>query len=424
MNYKNYLFVLVLLIVNFPTVSGQIFGTSQLSFDVLVAPEKFLVDVKTVAISDFTGNKTLAKEVANKLSSYINKENRGASGKSTYIIGAKTDIFQIVDRERLNQVIKEQKLGVSGVVDENKSVEVGNILGCDAIIYGDIKYSYDDKTDSKKRKDKNDKVYYEYYLKRTVTVTASMKITSAETGEILATFTTTRHNYSSLKKERSRPSASNLTPHLQLAEETCGSIASGFVDYFTPRFTTYSFKLKKVKVKTYKKQAVAAKDWLYKGEVSKAYNIYNAIYEKDKYNANIAYNLGVVHEIVGNYDEAFECYSVAYQLNSNDKDIEKAYNRIKVCQQLVINLATIDVNIEPYNFEQSTGNELATKVQTRGNSKKRYDVFIEPVENSEIKTKVPGGVTFKVLKDIDGWYLIELLGGEKGYIEKKNTKIL
>jgi len=424
MNYKHYLFLLILFIATSPTVLGQIFKTSQLSYDVLVAPEKFLVDVKTVAISDFTGNPILAKEVANNLSSYINKEERGASGKKTFLKGAKTNIFQIVDRERLNQVLKEQRLGVSGVVDENNSVEVGKILGCDAIIYGDIKYSYDDKTDSRKRKDKDDNIYYEYYLNRTVTVTASMKITSAETGEILATFTTSRNNYSSLKKEKSRPSPSNLTPHLQLAEETCSFIAAEFVDYFTPRFTSYSFKLKKVKVKKYKKQAATADDWLNKGEVSKAYNIYNAIYENDKYNANIAYNLGVIYEIVGNYDEAFECYSAAYQLNSDDKDVEKAYNRIKVCQQLVKDLASIDVIIEPYSFEEGTGNELATKIQTKGNSQKRYNVFIEPVEDSEIKTKVPGGVTFKVLKDIDGWYLIELLGGEKGYIQKKDAKIL
>ncbi len=46
--------------------------------------------------------------------------------------------FQVVERQLLNKVLEEQKLGASGVLDPNSVAEIGNVLGVDAIVTGTV----------------------------------------------------------------------------------------------------------------------------------------------------------------------------------------------------------------------------------------------------------------------------------------------
>jgi len=47
-------------------------------------------------------------------------------------------VYDMVEREQLNQIIKEQKLQFSGLVDDKTAVEVGKLLGAQVIIIGDL----------------------------------------------------------------------------------------------------------------------------------------------------------------------------------------------------------------------------------------------------------------------------------------------
>ena len=59
-----------------------------------------------------------------------------------------TDIFgrflfkskgiMLVERERLDDVMKELKLGMSGLVDEDTAAEIGRLAGCDYMLMGSI----------------------------------------------------------------------------------------------------------------------------------------------------------------------------------------------------------------------------------------------------------------------------------------------
>jgi hypothetical protein len=79
----------------------------------------------------------------------------GASGKKTgndagalgkYIASAlQSDLisildrrFQIVDRQNMEKVLKEQELQLSALLDEKSAVKVGNILSCDSLLTGSI----------------------------------------------------------------------------------------------------------------------------------------------------------------------------------------------------------------------------------------------------------------------------------------------
>jgi len=49
-----------------------------------------------------------------------------------------TEKFKVIERQLLNQVIKEQKLTLTGIVDPNSAKQLGRVLGVDAIVSGSI----------------------------------------------------------------------------------------------------------------------------------------------------------------------------------------------------------------------------------------------------------------------------------------------
>jgi tetratricopeptide (TPR) repeat protein len=116
--------------------------------------------------------------------------------------------IKIVDRDNLERILKEQHLALSGVLDEASVVEVGNILGAQAVLLGDVvdykeylstlqkqamagftsytvrelnKETNEYRNVTKYRKTK----YYEYTRSNSARVTVNFKLVSMETGEIL-----------------------------------------------------------------------------------------------------------------------------------------------------------------------------------------------------------------------------------------------
>lgn len=50
----------------------------------------------------------------------------------------RTGKFEVVERQLMNKLIKEQELGMSGYIDDNTAISLGQILGVDAIASGSI----------------------------------------------------------------------------------------------------------------------------------------------------------------------------------------------------------------------------------------------------------------------------------------------
>lgn len=61
-------------------------------------------------------------------------------GLSTLVAGElrRTKTVKILEREQLNRIIEEQKLTLSGLLDESKQVEIGQLLSADYIVFGQI----------------------------------------------------------------------------------------------------------------------------------------------------------------------------------------------------------------------------------------------------------------------------------------------
>jgi len=46
--------------------------------------------------------------------------------------------LKVVDRENLERILEEQRLGLSGIVDESTAVRVGNLIGAQAVLMGNV----------------------------------------------------------------------------------------------------------------------------------------------------------------------------------------------------------------------------------------------------------------------------------------------
>ncbi|MGB1031323.1 MAG: CsgG/HfaB family protein, partial [Flavobacteriales bacterium] len=132
---------------------------------------------------------------------------------SAYCLEALTSVndpfLKVVDRENLTLIIEEQQLGLSGVMDEETAVSVGELIGAQAIVSGAIlnygesigrpqrnsKVGYEQYKVKKLNKE-NNKYFYETKYRKTsynefvnrnlVTATFQYKVISLKTGEILA----------------------------------------------------------------------------------------------------------------------------------------------------------------------------------------------------------------------------------------------
>lgn len=81
----------------------------------------------SIAVLPFTGNESQKTAMA-KVQAYA----------MTALTETKDPFLKIVDRENMERILEEQRLGLSGVVDEQTAVRVGNLMGAKAVLMGEI----------------------------------------------------------------------------------------------------------------------------------------------------------------------------------------------------------------------------------------------------------------------------------------------
>ncbi|HOZ41534.1 MAG TPA: CsgG/HfaB family protein [Flavobacteriales bacterium] len=127
----------------------------------------------------------------------------------TSLVETKDPFLKIVDRENIERILEEQRLGLSGVVDEQTAVRVGNLIGAQAVLMGTVmdyreepgtlrrstKDAYESYRVQQVNKETGEKYfvtkykptrYTEYYQENKVVMSFSYRLVSLETGEVLA----------------------------------------------------------------------------------------------------------------------------------------------------------------------------------------------------------------------------------------------
>ena len=396
---------------------------------VLEAPTKQFNNIKKIGVMEFTGDREAGQILSDQIIARLLQEDRGIQmqetgfmglGKTvegvTHIKGFKTNVYSVIERNQINEVLKEQKMGLSGTIDESTAAKVGAILGLDAIILGSVNYEKKEENTTKNYTGLDGKKYTKHCKIRKISSTASMKIVEVSTAEIIGVETAAFGN----EDTKCDDERSNIQNYNQLLNGALSATAQKFVNYFAPGYTLVRFEMEKIKLKELKKQADQACDYLKDGNLRQAYPLLIAIYEADSYNPKAAYNAGIIHEMTGLYQDAINYYTIANQLEPSNELYSSALKRAEGGVRTLAFLESIGKPIETYAFSTNS-DALAERIVLKGKSSDRVDVHEFPDANSETIAKIPGGLEFIVIEKQDAWYRIKLINSKEGFVNKKDV---
>lgn len=126
----------------------------------------------------------------------------------TAITQLRDPFIRVVDRENFDRILEEQRLALSGVVDDATAVRVGNLIGAKAVLFGDVvdyrevpgevkrstKMGFESFLEQQVNKETGEKYmvtkyrpvrYNEVFQENKVFLTFSYRLVSMETGEVL-----------------------------------------------------------------------------------------------------------------------------------------------------------------------------------------------------------------------------------------------
>ncbi|GAB4340153.1 MAG: hypothetical protein Kow0037_25820 [Calditrichia bacterium] len=404
---------------------------------ILQPPEQTLTGVKRIAVLNFEGNQGWGEKVSSAFLTKLMDPERGMHDLRTGFLGSKklegktfqegafTNVFEIVEREQLQKILEEQQMGMTGLLNDQQAVSIGQLLGVQAIITGKVQFQKSQQRTYQNRRVKNNEKNQTVKVpcqQHQVNLTADIRIISTETGQILGNSSAKQ----TAKDEHCEGDYGNIKTIEELAEQCLDLLTTELANYIAPHFRDYSFELEKIKAEPFKKIAEKAAKEAENLRIDAAYLLYRSIYEKDAYNPKLLYNMGILNEVVGNFAKAREFYEMALQLDDKD-DYRKALNRVEKNVAFSEALASIGVVIQEHDFEvsqKSIQRVLAQKVKIKGKREERFPVYEQPQNGAKVVAQVPGDVTFTVVSQNGDWYLIKLLGGKQGYIHKSKVEVV
>jgi hypothetical protein len=406
---------------------------SDIKCFVLQPPDQTLPGVQKLAILDFNGmaGRAISDYLISSLlvkghgigtikGGLFSKDKEGV----TYLSGARTDIFTIVERSRLDQVLKEQALGAAGVVDEKQAAALGKVLGVDAIVMGTIIPSSNDATDRRQQTvysgGKKSNILVDCTTRK-VGVTVRMRVVNATTGEILGT----KEAHSEIQDDKCGDERAQLATVESLVDQCVRFLADGdLANYLAPHFVQSKFELKDIKVKEYEKLGDQAGDAAENGQLDKSFTLYSAILKDDPYNDAAYYNIGVLHEVVGNYAEADTAYQKASSIRQDD-DYTKAIDHCRRLRSFGEILASMGISIQKHSFAVSQtqmASATAEKIRLKGDSGDRISIRSTPEHAGSVVAKVPGGIELELVEKSGEWIKVKTFDGKVGFVNKEDVR--
>jgi len=265
-------------------------------------------ETKKIAVLNFKNDRVgLSRKIEAKLASFqINNKK----------------YFTIVSRNDFNTIIKEQKLQSSGLVDEDSSVKVGELIGAEAIISGDVRrptkqdsYFYEPRVRCANAKCSELSYYNVRCMKRVVGLAAEIRVVDVSRGDIIYADTLSRERVFKHCSDDSRALPTTAMAAQNLAE----SIANSFTYKLTPHYRVFSVSLLEDPdldfTSEQEKLLKVSLKYIEQGRYDKAEKFLTRLIDSTGGKSYVAfYNLGVIKEAEGKYKEAKEYYDYADNL--------------------------------------------------------------------------------------------------------------
>jgi len=230
--------------------------------------------------------------------------------------------FTIVSRNDFKKIIEEQKIQNSGLVEQEAVVEIGNLIGAQAIISGNVgrvtssdSYFYEKRSRCADKKCK-EYIYYQVRCKkRVVGLSAELRMVDISQGDIIYGDTMNRS-----KTFRHCSDDSHALPSREMvAQDLAESITNSFIYKLTPHYRNFKVVLLEEPDLDYsdKQEQLleVSLEYIEQSRFDKAERFLFDLIDSTNSQSYVAfYNLGVIKEAEGNYVEAKEYYENADNL--------------------------------------------------------------------------------------------------------------
>lgn len=293
---------------------GLFCGTTSMMISVKRPAEINLQGFKQIAVGDITAadrrNRNHANDIADEITAKL-----FASGQ-----------FDVLDRQNLKRIIEEQKLSISGLVDEKSAAELGKVLGATAFIFGRVtndNYKEDvtkgDVTVSKKDSSKHQLISRggKYNL------TVNLRVIDIETAKILVV-----RNFSA--EFTDRKTADNKQPAQIDKNMLFLRCVSSVTDQFMKVVAPYDVNVRATFQKDKNLPELESAISFFKiGEWEDGLGLLTKASEKPgletKVKAKAYYNLGLAQMYSSKYDESMENLKKAIALVPDSKTYNNAF---------------------------------------------------------------------------------------------------
>jgi len=388
---------------------------AKVTFRYLVPPSDTLPGAQRIAIMDLQG--PYGTVVADGMISTTLQATERLKGLD-WADEAEPVFFEIIERSRLYQVIQEQQLASSGLVDDSGAARIGEILGVDAIFLGTTRELTDDTHEDREvTYYKDDKAYTKivrYYTRR-AEISGKVRVVEATTGKVINSFKRTT------TESKTDTEYQNLPSHEILLSGCAERLGPSLVRGLLPGFQSATVKLQKDKsVKDVNKVAAS-------GRFEDGWQEYRAALTNDEYNHKIMYNIGVMHEAIGDLDTAYDLYRGASQINSKEKLYGEAVSRAERGLALRARLHELGFVLAAAQFSEEAAaqaREIAATPLVRVKAK-FANLYETPNHNGTVLTRLPKNMELEILTQEgagkSGYYRVQTFDGKSGWIAAKDA---
>jgi tetratricopeptide (TPR) repeat protein len=267
-----------------------------------------IADTKKITVTNFKNDKV---GLSNKIEANLAK----------FEIDNK-NYFTMVSRKDFNKIIKEQRLQNSGLVDPSTATKVGELIGTEAIISGNVgspssqdSYFYEKRVRCADKKCKTFTYYNVRCKKRVVGLSAEIRVVGVQKGDVIYADT--------LLKEatyKQCADSSRAMPSVSLsAQKLAVSIANEFSYKLTPHYKHFKVALLEEPDLDYSDKQEKLLDisltYIKQRRYDKAESLLLRLVDATDSQSYVPfYNLGVLSEARGKYSDAKEYYSYADNL--------------------------------------------------------------------------------------------------------------
>ncbi|MFW5813462.1 MAG: DUF6340 family protein [Fibrobacterota bacterium] len=262
--------------------------------------------------------------------------------------------YTVLERSELNQIMEEHQLGMSGVMDESQTAQIGKLAGVEAIIVGSGVYSVSDDGDWKEQKQVNKRkimnsdssfttvydtiVIRKFHAVRNVNMEVTFRVVEVESGRVVASATNRDHASLTSVKKTETDAYKGLPDWSLGVQKVTDRLVDRTVRQIAPYYVTQRRKIMKGK----SPQMKTALEYAKRNVIEDAREIWEEMAQssvpdlkKDRIAAT--YNMGVYWELRGELEKADQCFETCFKDSGKKNfldDRQRIRSRMKEVERL------------------------------------------------------------------------------------------